>query len=75
MNLTTRRGEPSREVVKGKLMLNFNMLKRLIMARGKRNYRVSQKKRPHVLNAYNSLKNGTRNKSRVSFKILRKFSF
>ena len=30
--------EPSREVVKGKLMLNFNMLKRLIMGRGKRNY-------------------------------------
>ena len=32
-------------------------------------YRVSQKKRPHVLNGHNSHKNGTGNKSRVSFGI------
>ena len=32
-------------------------------------YRVSQKKRPHVLNGHNSHKNGTRNKSKVSFGI------
>ena len=32
-------------------------------------YRVSQKKRPHVLNSHNSHKNGTRNKSKVSFGI------
>ena len=38
MNLTTGRGEPSRDVVKGKLMLNLNMLKRLFMGRGKINY-------------------------------------
>ena len=35
---------------------------------------MSPKKRPHVLNAHNFLKNGTMNKSRVSLRILRKFS-
>ena len=33
------------------------------------------KKRPHVLNAHNSIKNDTQNKSRVRSKILWKFSF
>ena len=30
-------------------------------------YRLSQKKSPHVINVHNSLKNVTRNKSRMSF--------
>ena len=34
-------------------------------------YRVSQKKRPHVLNGYNSHNNGTRNKKNVSFENFR----
>ena len=38
------------------------------------NYRVSQKKCPHVSNCHNSFKIGTRNKSRMSFEILRKSS-
>ncbi len=37
-------------------------------------YRVSQKKCPYVFNCHNSIKIGTRNKSRVSFEILRKSS-
>ena len=37
-------------------------------------YRVSQKKCPDVSNCHNSLKIGTRNKSRVSFEILSKSS-
>ena len=37
-------------------------------------YRVSQKKCPYVLNCHNSIKIGTRNKSRVSFEILRNSS-
>ena len=37
-------------------------------------YRVSQKKCPDVSNCHNSFKIGTRNKSRVSFEILRKSS-
>ena len=38
-------------------------------------YRVSQKKVPHVLRGHNSPKNGTKNKSRVSFEILRSSAF
>ena len=38
-------------------------------------YRVSQKKVYHVLRGHNSPKNGTRNKSRVIFEILRSSSF
>ena len=37
-------------------------------------YRVSQKKSPHVSNCHYSFKISTRNKSRVSFEILRKSS-
>ena len=38
-------------------------------------YRVSQKKRSHVLNGCNSYKIGTRNKIRVSFEKFMKLSF
>ena len=40
----------------------------------KKIYRVSKKKCPYVLNCHNSIKIGTRNKSRVSFEILRNSS-
>ena len=38
-------------------------------------YRVSQKKRSHVLNSCNSYKIGTRNKIRVRFEKFMKLSF
>ena len=45
-----------------------------LIVKSYQNYRVSQKKCPYVLNCHNSIKIGTRTKSRVSFEILRNSS-
>ena len=66
----------------------YNQMPNAIHPNKRKSYRLCQlvnshseyiqgvpKKRPNILNAQNSLKNDTRNKSRMSFINLRKFSF